>query len=321
MRYCYHRLLYLFLLLGGPCALAQRADRPVFTVVPLGVRGGLAEGNLSAYLVAPAGTNSFVCLDAGTLRQGVEKAIANGVFAVPADTVLRRYVKAYFISHAHLDHMAGLILNSPEDAPKAIYGLPSCLSILQTSYFNWHAWPNFGSGGNPPALGKYRLRELLPNQNTAIDHTALKVRAFALSHGKAYESTAFLLEHNRHYLLYLGDTGADAIEQQQHLRELWQAVAPLVKAGQLKALFIEVSFPNAQPVAQLFGHLTPALLLKELNVLGQLAGPAALRGLPVVITHLKPTEGSEAVVRQQLQEANHLHLKFVFPEQGKKLDF
>ena len=321
MRFHHHRILLLLLLLSGRGALAQRPDRPVFTVVPLGVRGGLTEGNLSAYLVAPAGTTAYVCLDAGTLRQGVEKAIANGGFAVPADTVLRNYVKAYFISHAHLDHVAGLILNSPEDAPKAIYGLPDCLASLQSAYFNWQAWPNFGSGGPPPALRKYQLRELVPDQTTAIDRTAFDVRAFALSHGKAYQSTAFLLKANGQHLLYLGDTGADAIEQKQNLRALWQAVAPLVKAGQLKAIFIEVSFPNAQPVAQLFGHLTPALLLQELNVLGQLAGPAALRGLPVVVTHLKPTAGSEATVRQQLQEANHLQLKFVFPEQGKKLNF
>ena len=255
------------------------------------------------------------------MRQGVEKAIANQVFAVPADTVLRRYVKAYCISHAHFDHVAGLLLNSPDDAPKAIYGLPSCLTITQNDYFNWRAWPNFGSGGNPPALRKYQLRELLPQQETAIENTTLSVRAFVLSHGKDYQSTAFLLKSNGQYLLYLGDTGADEIEQTQNLRELWQAVAPLVKVGQLKAIFMEVSYPNAQPVAQLFGHLTPALLLREMNVLGQLAGSAALRGLPVVVTHLKPTPGSEAAVRKQLMEANKLQLKLVFPEQGKKLEF
>jgi cAMP phosphodiesterase len=105
------------------------------------------------------------------------------------------------------------------------------------------------------------------------------------------------------------------------VRELWQAVAPLVKAGQLKAIFIEASFPNAQPVEQLFGHLTPALLMQEMDVLAQLAGSDTMRGLPVVVTHIKPIVGNEASIRAQLKEANKLQLKLVFPEQGQKMTF
>ena len=61
-----------------------RPGPPAFTVVPLGVKGGLAEGNLSAYLVAAAGRTDFICLDAGSLRPGVEKAVAAGGLAAPA---------------------------------------------------------------------------------------------------------------------------------------------------------------------------------------------------------------------------------------------
>lgn len=44
-------------------------------MVPLGVRGGLDEGNLSAYLVSPAGSTAYVCLDVGSLRTGLDKAV------------------------------------------------------------------------------------------------------------------------------------------------------------------------------------------------------------------------------------------------------
>jgi len=317
----YYWLLQILLLLYGPIALAQRPVPSAFTVVPLGVRGGLAEGNLSAYMVAPAGTNSFICLDAGSLRTGIEKAVANKVFTVPPDTVLRKYIKAYLISHAHLDHIAGLLLNSPDDAPKNIYGLNRCLATIQNDYFNWRVWPNFGNGGNLPALRKYQLLALAPGQETAIENTSLSVQAFSLKHGKQYQSTAFLVRSQDSYLLYLGDTGADEIEQSSNLQELWHAVAPLVKAGQLKAIFIEASFPNAQPVEQLFGHLTPALVMQELDILSQLAGSDTMRGLPVVVTHMKPIEGNEAIIRVQLKEANKLQLKLVFPEQGQKMTF
>ena len=310
-----------WMLAAGLPALAQRPGKAAFTVVPLGIKGGLAEGNLSAYLVAAAGTTEFVCLDAGSLRPGLEKAVANKVFAVSADDALKRYLKAYCISHPHLDHVAGLLLNAPDDTPKPIYGLAACLATMQQDYFNWRAWPNFGDGGSAPFLRTYQLQALVPQQATTIANTQLSVQAFVLSHAAPYQSTAFLVRSQDNYVLYLGDTGADVIEKTDRLRQLWQAVLPLVRAHQLKAIFIEASYPNAQPPAQLFGHLTPALLMQEMEVLGQLAGKEALRGLPLILTHLKPTPGNEALIRQQLFAANALQLRLVFPEQGRALRF
>ncbi len=299
-----------------------RPGPPAFTVVPLGVKGGLAEGNLSAYLVAAAGRTDFICLDAGSLRPGVEKAVAAGGLAAPADTVLRRYIKAYFLSHAHLDHVAGLLLNAPDDTPKPIFGLPTTLTTLQQDYLNWRAWPNFGDAGPAPALGKYQLRALRPGAETAVPGTGLRVQAFALSHAQPYQSTAFLVRSaDDQYLLYLGDTGADAVEGSTRLRELWQAVGRLLQRGQLRAIFIEASYPNTQATSRLYGHLTPALLLGELRVLAQVAGKNALLGLPVVVTHLKPGADSETLIRRELEQANVLQIRLVFPEQGQRLVF
>jgi cAMP phosphodiesterase len=98
------------------------------------------------------------------------------------------------------------------------------------------------------------------------------VRAFPLSHAQPYQSTAFLIRHADKYLLYLGDTGADAVEESSRLRTLWQAISPLIAAGNLKAIFIEVSFSNARPSQLLFGHLTPWLLINEMKILSQLCG-------------------------------------------------
>lgn len=314
----FYRGFLLLLVLVAPQVVAQQ---PAFTVVPLGVKGGLDEGNLSAYMVAPAGTTSYICLDAGSLHQGIAKAIANQVFSVKTDTVLRRYIKAYLVSHAHLDHVAGLLLNAPDDAPKPIYALPACIAALQTSYFNWQAWPNFGNEGSKPAMQKYRYERLVPRQETAIERTPMSVQCFPLSHGTSYQSAAFLLGSQEAYLLYLGDTGADELEKSHNLRDLWQAIQPLVVAGKLKAIFIEASYPNEQPDNQLFGHLTPARLMQELTALSQLTGTKALRGLPVVVTHLKPTAANEAAIKRQLKEGNKLEVKLIFPEQGQRLEF
>jgi cAMP phosphodiesterase len=312
-------------LLQGSTALSVSGQQlpagAAFAVVPLGVKGGLAEGNLSAYLVAEAGSTDYVCLDAGSLRTGVEQAVANQVWPVSTEEVLRRYIKAYCLSHAHLDHVAGLLLNAPDDAPKRIYGLPACLATLQNDYLNWRAWPNFGNAGPAPSLSKYQLQALVPQQVTPIDDTRLSVQAFGLSHGSGMQSAAFLLRSHDSYLLYLGDTGADEVEKSTNLYQLWQAIRPLVQRHQLKAIFIEASYANAQPPQQLFGHLTPALLMQEMTALAQLTGPATLRGLPVVITHIKPSPGNEATIRKQLAAANVLQLQLIFPVQGEPLAF
>ncbi|HEY4112292.1 3',5'-cyclic-nucleotide phosphodiesterase [Puia sp.] len=294
---------------------------PAFSVVPLGVRGGLDESNLSAYAVAAAGSADYICLDAGTLFAGLEKARANGVFHLPPGVFLRTRIKGYFISHPHLDHVAGLIINSPDDTAKNIYGLASCLSTIQEKYFSWKSWANFGDEGEKPQLKKYHYVTLEPGKEIPADNTPLFVEAFPLSHGNPYESTAFLVRNGSNRLLYFGDTGADSVEHSDRLHTVWQAVAPLIKGGNLKAIFIEVSFPNEQPVKSLFGHLTPALLQQEMNALARLCGPAALNNLPVVITHRKPVANQEETIRRQLLANNPLHLKLIFPQQGRRLEF
>lgn len=299
-----------------------QAQRPSFTVVPLGVKGGLDESNLSSYMVAAAGSNDYICLDAGTLYSGIRKAVDSGVFSTSVSAVLRSSIKGYFISHPHLDHVAGLIINSPEDSNKNIYGLPSCLNVLRDKYFTWQSWANFGDDGEKPALNKYHYVTMRPAQEMAIDRTPLTVQAWPLSHGPSYESTAFLVRSNENYLLYLGDTGADSIEQSSRLHTLWLVASPLIKSGRLKAIFIEVSFPNEQPDKLLFGHLTPRLLAQELASLANIIGTPTLKGLNIIITHRKPGPANqEETIRRQLEENNPLGINLIFPEQGKRLNF
>lgn len=291
-----------------------------FKIVPLGVKGGIDESNLSAYMLSPIKSNNYVCLDAGTLRFGIEKAVVNKVFTVPAETVLRRYIKGYLISHSHLDHLAGLIINSPDDSTKNIYAFADCIEIFKTRYFTWKSWANFADEGETPYLKKYHYKVLNSGEEVAIENTEMSVRAFPLSHSNL-TSTAFLVRDNESYVLYLGDTGSDEIEKSHNLEIIWQAIAPLIKEKKLKAIMIEVSFPDEQPDKTLFGHLTPKWLMKEMDKLESLAGPGALKNFNIVVTHLKPPERSIAQIKKQLASENKLHLNLVYPEQGKALIF
>ena len=295
---------------------AQIKPAASFKIVPLGVKGGIDESNLSAYMVAATGTNNYICLDAGTLHYGIEKSISNGVFNIPAEQVLRRYIKGYFISHAHLDHIAGLIINSPDDTAKNIYALASCIKTIQTDYFTWESWANFADEGEAPQIKKYHYEVLTPDSTIAIKNTAMTVQAFPLSHSNL-TSTAFLVRSKDAYILYLGDTGPDEIEKSHNLHNLWVAIAPLIKAKKLKAIMIETSFPNEQPDKTLFGHLTPHWLMNEMNNLAELTGKEQIKGFNIIITHVKPPQLSINKLEAQLKAENDLGLNLIFPEQGK----
>ncbi|KXK22319.1 MAG: 3',5'-cyclic-nucleotide phosphodiesterase [Bacteroidetes bacterium OLB12] len=303
--------------LAGFSAYAQ----PAFQVVPLGVKGGVDESNLSAYALAASGTQDYVCLDAGTLHTGIRAAIKKKVWKGDATAFLRKHVKGYLISHPHYDHANGLITNSPDDSAKYIYGIESCLSVLKEKHFSWKSWANFGNEGEAPTLNKYTYQTLVPGKEVPLHNTPLFVTPFVLSHVSPTESTAFLVRSGDSYLLYLGDTGCDRLEKSDKLMQLWTAIAPLIQTKKLKAVFIEVSFANEQPDNSLFGHLTPNLLKEELSVLEKLTGAGQLKNLNVVITHMKPLGNREETIRKQIASGNTLSVNFIFPQQGKALTF
>ena len=291
-----------------------------FKVIPLGVKGGLDESNLSAYLVAANGSDQFICLDAGTIYKGLELATANKLFkSANPSSIQQQHINGYFISHAHLDHTAGLIMNSPNDNAKNLYGLASVLDVFKKNYFTWSAWANFGNEGEAPILKKYTYQNLIPNKEIAIDNTGLFVTPFVLSHVKPYESTAFLVRNQNSYLLYLGDTGADKVEQSEQLAALWKAVSPLVMNNQLKAIFIEVSYDNSVSEKALFGHLTPNLLMEEMAKLNQLSN-GQLKNTQLYVTHIKPCDGCEIKIKSEIQAANQIGLKISYPLQATLIE-
>ena len=59
----------------------------------------------------------------------------------------------------------------------------------------------------------------------------------------------------------------------------------------------------------------------ELNKLAQVAGIKAMNDFPVIITHRKPSGDQEAVIRQELESTNPLHVKLIFPDQGKRYSY
>ena len=306
-------------LLSCNAIVAQRNNNYTFKVIPLGVYGSSRESNLSSYLLAVKNAEDYVCLDAGTLHDGIEKAIQQKSIRGSAGDILKKNIKGYLISHPHLDHIAGLIINSPDDSSKNIYALPFCIATIEEKYFSWKSWANFGDEGEKPALKKYHYVHLAEDTEMALTNTQMFVQPFELSHGSPYKSTAFLVRYDSSYILYLGDTGADIIEHSNKLKVLWSFISPLIKRNQLKGIFIEVSFPDEQPKDKLFGHLTPSLLMDEMKTLSILSGISSLKKVPVVITHIKPAGNNETLIKKELAGGNRLRLHLIFPKQGEMM--
>lgn len=304
-----------------------------FDVIVLGALGGIQDGNLSSYLIRPHGDRNAIACDAGSLVNGLKVAQDKGVFGdvkVPEGStdsvighVLKNDIKGYLISHAHLDHVQGLVIASPDDSNKTIYGLPSVSAQIEQTYFNWKAWPNMLDRGQQPHLKKYHLEDLKPGETKDLAGTTMTVTPFPLNHGGA-ESTAFLIESGDDAILCFGDTGPDEVQKAFNMQTIWKAVADKVKQRKLKAIILEVSYTSDRPDNLLFGHMTPKWAHKTLHVLDQEAGGNTLKGLPVVVSHIKYSlsdEQPQEAIRKELEAGNDLGVQFVIPDQGALYHF
>ena len=319
--------------------LAQTMEDTGFTCIVLGSGGGIEDDNLSCYLVAEKHSNDFICLDAGSLYSGIKKAEAAGLFdniEVPESSnlqksafILQNNIKSYLISHAHLDHISGLVQASPSDISKIIYGSNTTIQFLKDNIFNWQIWPNFADEGSGIQLKKYQYQVTAPGVEFSITNTNFKATAFTVSHQEPYTSTAFLVEHDGNYFLYLGDTGPDAVEKTNNLSFIWENISPLIKNKKLHAIFMECSYPDPRKDNELYGHLSPVWMISELTKLEEICAKngthQALQGTKIIVTGIKPGiksgEKTCDLIKNQLTELNNLGINFIIPVQGEKIEF
>lgn len=305
-----------------------------FDVVALGVNGGVEEGNLTSYLVRSDDQKLYLGLDAGSVMPGIRKALEKGSFPqvtaenaaplTPQGAVFRNLIGGYFISHGHLDHLAGLIIGSPEDSKKPIYGTADTIGTLRQHYFNGRVWPNFTDSGSGLRIGTYRLNLQRPEQRFSLGLTGLDGNIYPLSHGGT-SSSMILVSRNNQSFAFFGDTGPDEVEKSKNLDTVWRVLGSEIKAKRLKGLIIETSYPDDVPDSKLYGHLTPHWLLKELASLQQYAGgDGSLKDLTVIISHVKPSlkagADPEKEIMAQLVKGNNLGVKFVRMQQGDRLE-
>ncbi|KAL2123429.1 hypothetical protein VTJ04DRAFT_3884 [Mycothermus thermophilus] len=201
-------------------------------VIVLGSGGGPLENNVTAFLVRSASAGwsngSVVAVDAGvhlgaikTILEKTQPAnlgqnggpalphtLSTGPFAgleIPYATadantayIHKNLIDTYLITHPHLDHLAGFVINTAAlggDRPKKLAGLPSTIAAIKTHIFNNIIWPNLSDENNGAGLVTYqRLVDggspLLgegPGRGYAQMAPGLQVKVMSVSHGHCIE--------------------------------------------------------------------------------------------------------------------------------------
>lgn len=349
-----------------------------FSAIILGAYGGLTEENLSSVIISHNASNAFLALDAGSLLYGLRAflnvnnmlsnnyAQSNTYLSFPfpdwtlgnemarAGFILRNHVWGYLLGHAHLDHINGLVIDSPEDfftdvdqmidnstkRAKPIIGLSSTLQTLQEDVFNGRLWPDL------PKITKqywyelvnadeiYQVNDLL-GLNPNIKHPILyeqwkdiTVKVYRLCH-ENLNSTAFLFDSTAesNQLIYFSDTGVSSstISQQCNwqdvLNSIWSDAA--LNPQILSAIFIELSASDETPASKMYGHLRPIDLIKSLSYLKTVRSMDSLSHIKVIINHIKPSfnAGEDPSIRIKTQIDNDaktfgVDAQFIFPSQG-----
>lgn len=89
------------------------------------------------------------------------------------------------------------------------------------------------------------------------------------------ESTAYFVRDNKTSteILVFGDLEPDSLSLSPRNKIVWLDAAPKIKAGKLKAIFMECSWDNSQADSELYGHMKPHFVMEELQVLANLVSP------------------------------------------------
>lgn len=171
-----------------------------FSFVCLGTGGGPLEGDCSCYLLKPADQewqDGSIVVEGGSWlgaltdvldQHGPDSAFYD--FEFPASTpsaylragLMASFSRAFLISHAHLDHILGLVLGSASlPGKRTVFGLkPTLENILDM--FNGKIWPKLASWKEDEPHTMYHMRTLDNQRPFSVSET-LSVLPFALSHG------------------------------------------------------------------------------------------------------------------------------------------
>jgi cAMP phosphodiesterase len=205
-----------------------------------------------------------------------------GSLAMSASATQKKQIRDVVLTHAHLDHIAGLPLFIDDlfatiKRPIQIHATPEVIEIIERDIFNWDIYPRFSELRNENgAVLEYRPFEV--EKEFAVKH--LRVKAVGVNH--KVPTVGFIVADGNSRFALTSDTA--------QMNEFWEAVNG---EKDLSALLVECAFPNElDSLAEISHHLTPATLEQELRKLRQ--------DCPVYVVNIKPMYCEQ--VKRQLSE-------------------
>jgi ribonuclease BN (tRNA processing enzyme) len=207
-------------------------------------------------------------------------------------------IRHVLLSHSHLDHISSLphmavsVFGLDTD-PVRVHSLKPCLDTLTTHIMNNEVWPDFTKINRPNGKRVFELNELDEGRDNKIDDFV--VHPVRVRH--PVPTAGMIVTKGGQSIAYSADTGTTD--------EFWDAVSD---APNLRALIVEISFPNAlQKLADITGHLTAGDLAKELK---KVRRPL---NVPIIIFGVKPEHEKQIV-----KEMKDLRIKDLeFPKTNK----
>lgn len=208
-------------------------------------------------------------------------AIDAGSLALSLDGSQSSAIRNVVITHSHADHTALLPIFVAEaytvlTEPVVVHATDHVISDLRKFVFNDHIWPDFEkitlSGTSVPSL-EYRVIE--PHVTATIAH--LKMTPIPVNH--TVPCVGLLVDDGNASILFTSDTYTTD--------EIWRCAGD---ARNLKAVFVDVSFPNElEELAAASRHFTPRALAADLEKLA--------RDIEIFAVHIKPTNRDSVVVQ------------------------
>ncbi len=207
-------------------------------------------------------------------------SIDAGSLAMSTTSAQKKQIRDVILTHAHLDHIAGLPLYIDDlfatiRRPIQIFATQEIIEILERDIFNWAIYPRFSELENEN--GKVmNYRPFKAGEEFTVKH--LHIKAVAVNH--KVPCFGLIVSDGKTKFAFTGDTAA--------MSEFWDV---LNEEENISTVFVECAFPNELgELAEISFHLTPQKLKNEL---AKIKIPNCL----IYVVNIKPMY-REAIVKE-----------------------